>query len=223
MRANQRARWLKSTLVLIAAIASIAARSSAQQDLLRITSPGSGSVVHPGDTVTISVSADYSVEKLALIGQHPLGVGQVLSGGAGIIARGQGEMRPLQFVLRVPKEIQPGIYHVTAIGRTSGGDVESEALTLDVEKTQEPSRIWAEPALLQFTRTGDSIPVRVLGAFAEGPNEELTRSTKTTFTSADPRVATVSSSGMVTAVGHGKTTIQVHTPSSDFSVPVRVE
>ena len=223
MRAIQRTRWLTSTLVLIAAIAFITARSSAQQDLLRITSPGPGSIVHPGETVTISVSADYSVEKLALIGQHPLGVGQVLSGGAGIIARGQGEMRPLQFVLRIPKEIQPGIYHVTAIGRTSGGDVESEALTLDVEKTQEPSRIWTEPALLQFTRTGDSIPVRVLGAFAEGPNEELTKSTKTTFTSADPRVATVTSSGMVTAIGHGKTAIQIHTPSSDFSIPVRVE
>jgi Bacterial Ig-like domain (group 2) len=223
MRKNQREQWLTGTLVLIAGIGFIAAPSGAQQDLLRITSPASGTVVRPGQTVTISVSADYSVEKLALFGQHPLGVGQVFSGGVGVVARGQGELRPLQFVLRIPKEIQPGIYRVTAIGRVSDGDVESEALTLDVEKAQEPVRIWAEPTSIQFTRSGDRIPLRVLGAFSDASNEELTKSTKTTFASADPRVATVGAGGMVTALAPGKTTIQVHTPTSDYSIPVRVE
>jgi hypothetical protein len=83
-------------------------------------------------------------------------------------------------------------------------------------------RIWAEPALIQFARVGDEIPVRVLGTFADSSNEELTRSSKTTFTSADPRIATVNASGMVTAVAPGRTTIQARTPSSDYSIPVRV-
>ncbi len=223
MRTNQIARWLSSTLISLAAIAFIAAPGSAQQDLLRINSPSPGTMVRPGDTVTISVSADYSVEKFALIGQHPLGVGMVLSGAApGIIGRGLGEGRPMQFTLKIPTEIQPGIYRVTAIGRTSGGDVESEALTLDVEKP-EPTRIWAEPALLHFTHIGDQIPVRVLGAFADGSSDELTKSTRTSFESANPRVATVNPSGIVTAVSPGKTTITVRNPSLQYSIPVRVE
>src|SRR5208282_5906210 len=166
MRTNQCGWRIASILTLIVGIGFTSAPSRAQQSLVRIVSPAAGTVVRPGQTVTITVAADYSMEKLALMGQRPLGIGQVVSGGApGIIARGQGEMRPLQFVMTIPTEIQPGIYRVTAIGTTSGGDVESDALSLDVEKSQEPVRIWAEPALVQFTRTGDRIPVRVLGAF----------------------------------------------------------
>jgi hypothetical protein len=133
------------------------------------------------------------------------------------MARGQGESRPIQFQVWIPADTQPGTYRLTAMGRVSGGEGQSEAVTIDVEKSEEPVRIWAEPALIQFARVGDEIPVRVLGAFAGGSNEELTKSSKTAFSSADPSVATVSA-----AVGPGKTTIQVRTPSSDYSIPVRV-
>lgn len=220
MRVNKVVGQIAGILVLSAGI--LAAPSSAQESLVRILSP-SGAVVRPGQTITIAVAADASVEKLVLIGQHPLGVGRVLSGGApGIMARGQGESRPIQFQVRIPTDAHPGTYRVTAMGRVSGGEVESESVTIDVEKSEEPVRIWAEPALIQFAKVGDEIPVRVLGVFADSSNEELTKSSKTAFTSADPGVATVSASGMVTAVGPGKTTIQAHTPTSDYSIPVRV-
>jgi hypothetical protein len=221
MRVNKFAAQIASVLALIAGIVVIP--SGAQESLVRILSPVAGTVARPGQIITIAVAADASVEKLALIGQRPLGVGQVLSGGApGIMARGQGESRPIQFQVRIPANTRPGTYRVTAMGRVAGGDTESEAVTIDVEKSEEPVRIWAEPSLIRFERVGDEIPVRVLGAFADNSNEELTRSSKTSFTSADPRVATVSASGMVTAVGPGKTTIQMRTPSSDYSIPVRV-
>jgi uncharacterized protein YjdB len=64
--------------------------------------------------------------------------------------------------------------------------------------------------------------VRVLGAFGDGSQEALTKSSKTTYTSANPNVATVSADGLVTAVGPGKTSIQVRTPTHDFSIPVTV-
>jgi large repetitive protein len=220
MRTNKLVGKIAGIAFLATAI--IAAPGSAQQSLVRILSP-SGAVVRPGQTITIAVAADASVEKLVLIGQHPLGPGQVLAGGApGIIARGQGELRPIQFQVRIPADAHPGTYHLTAMGRIAGGDVESEAVTIDVEKSEEPVRIWAEPALIQFARVGDEIPLRVLGTFADKSNEELTRSSKTTFTSADPRVASVNASGIVTAVAPGRTTIQARTPSSDYSIPVRV-
>ena len=209
--------------LVIFGAAVIAAPSGAQHGPLRILSPAAGTIARPGQTITISVNADATVEKLALIGQHPLGVGQIFAGAApGIIARGQGDSRPIQFMLRIPENTQPGTYRVTAVGKIFADDVESEAITIDVEKSVEPVRIWTEPSIIHFEHVGDQIPVRVLGAFGDRSNEELTKSSKTTFVSADPRVATVSADGVVTAVGPGKTTIQARTPSSDYSIPVRV-
>jgi hypothetical protein len=111
---------------------------------------------------------------------------------------------------------------VTAIGSLAGGESVSESLVLDVEKAEEPTRIWAKPETILFSRAGEQIPLRVLGAFGDGSQETLTKSNKTIYTSADPRVATVSSDGLVTAVGPGKTSIQVRTMTRDCSIPVTV-
>src|SRR5215472_4465721 len=114
----------------------------AQETRLRIISPASNLVVRPGQTVTIAVSADPSVQKLVLIGQDPIGMARLASGGAaGMMAQGQGEGHPMQFLLTIPTPIRPGTYHVTAVGRTSGGMVESDALAFDVERPDAPIRI----------------------------------------------------------------------------------
>lgn len=222
MRRIQFALGIAILLTLVAAAAVTPA--FAQEGRVHIVSPAAGTVVQPGETIRIAVTADASVEKMALIGEHPLGVGQVFSGAApGIIGRGQGESRPIEYLVRVPAEIQPGTYRLTAIGRSSGGEVESAAINVDVEKPEEPVKIWAEPTRIQFTHIGERIPIRVLGEFADSSNEELTRSTKTTYNSANPRVATVGEDGMIIAAGVGKTTIQVRTATSDYTIPVRVE
>jgi hypothetical protein len=109
------------------------------------------------------------------------------------------------------------------VGRTSDGVVESNALALDVERPDEPTRIWVEPSIIQFTHLGEKIPVRVLGAFADGSQAELTRSSKTKFASADPRIASITAGGMVMALGEGRTSILVRTLSADYSVPVRMQ
>ena len=211
-----------TTLVLASGLITVP--SFGQQSLLRILSPASGLVVRPGQTVTITVSADSAVQKLVLMGQHPLGMARLaFDGAAGMVAQGQGEGHPLQFLLTIPAAIQPGTYRVTAVGRTSGGAVESNALALDVERPDKPTRIWAEPSIIQFTHLGDQIPVRVLGVFADGSQAEMTRSSNTTFASADRRIASITAGGMVTALGEGKTSILVRTPSADYSVPVRVQ
>jgi hypothetical protein len=167
--------------------------------------------------------ADISLENVALIGQQPLGVGQVVSGAStGVVARGQGEATPIRFELSVPSEIRSGIYRVTVIGTTTTGETVSTSLTLDVERAEVPVKVWAEPSSILFSRIGDRIPIRVLSKSADGSQRELTRSTQTSFTSGDRNVATVSAGGTVTAVGPGETTIKVHTQSEDLSVPVRL-
>lgn len=222
MKKNKFDCLVRATLLLVSGL--IAVPSSAQQEPLRILSPASGLVVRPGQTVTIAVSADSAVHKLVLMGQHPLGMARpTIDGATGLVAQGQGEGRPLQFLLTIPTAVQPGSYRVTALGRTSAGAVESKALALDVERPDAPTRIWAEPSIIQFTHLGDQIPLRVLGAFADGSRAELTRSSYTKFASADPRVASITSTGMVTAAEQGRTSILVRTPSADYSIPVRVQ
>ena len=210
--------------ILILAMLSSGGPAWPQESRVRITSPASVTVVRPGQTIVISVAADSSVEKLALLGQHPLPIGQVVSGGApGVVARGLDDMRPIEFQLKIPTDIRPGTYHVTAMGSLSGGETISDAVTLDVERAEEPGRIWTEPSTIHFLHAGDQIPLRVLGAFGDGSQEELTKSRKTSYTSANPRVATVSADGLVTAVASGKTAIQVRTPTRDYSIPITVE
>ena len=222
MKRNKLNCFVVATLALSTGL--IVARSFAQESLVRILSPASGLVVKPGQTVTAAVSADPAVQKLVLVGQHPLGMARLASdGAAGIVASGQGEGHPQQFLLTIPTTIQPGTYRVTAVGRTPDGVVESNALVLDVERPDQPTRIWAEPSIIQLTHLGDQIPLRVLGIFADGSREELTRSSKTTFASADPRVASITAGGMATAVGKGRTSIVVRMPSVDYSIPVRVQ
>jgi hypothetical protein len=222
MRRNEFDRFLTVIVVLIAN--SVTIPSFAQQSLLHILSPVSGLVVHPGQTVTITLVANSSVQRLVVMGQHPLGMARLAAGGAaGIVAQGHGNAPLLQFLLNIPDAILPGTYRVTAVGRTSGGPVESDALALNVERPDEPARIWAEPSSIQFTHVGDRIPLRVLGAFADGSQTELTRSSRTKFTSADPRVALITADGVVTAAGEGKTSIRMQTPSADYSIPVRVQ
>ena len=222
MKMNKLDCLVTATLVLITCLITVPC--SAQQDLLRILSPASGVVVRPGQAVTITVSADSAVQKLVLMGQHPLGMARpTFDVGAGLVAQGQGEGHPLQFLLTIPTAIQPGIYRVNAVGRISGGAMESKALALDVERPDKPTRIWAEPSVIQFTHLGDQIPLRVLGAFADGSQAELTHSSNTRFASADPRVASITATGMVTAAEEGRTSILVRTPSADYSIPVRVQ
>ncbi len=129
MRRIELDKFLTVAVILIAG--SVTIPSFAQQSLIQILSPASGLVVHPGQTVTITLAASSSVQKLVVVGQHPLGMARLAPGGvAGIVAQGQGDARAQQFLLTIPIGIQPGIYRVTALGRTSDGPVESDGLPL---------------------------------------------------------------------------------------------
>ncbi len=212
---NMQHRWgIVGSLIL--AVGLVAASARAQESPIRFVSPAAGTVVQPGHTVTVAVTADSSVEKFALLGQRPLPLSQVVAPGLGVAS-------PFEFQVKIPTDIRPGSYRVTAIGVLRGGESVSESLVLDVEKAEEPTRIWAKPETMLFSRAGEQIPLRVLGAFGDGSQETLTKSSKTIYTSADPRVATVSADGLVTAVASGKTSIQVRTATHDFSIPVTVD
>jgi hypothetical protein len=192
---------LAVSLIVVAIQLLAAITASAQQTLLQITGPASNSLATEGQTITITVTADPSVQNLYVIAQGPLPDVQATSSSN-------------EFTLTLPTTIPPGLYNLTAVGTNASGDVESAPLAIDVEPQFYPASISAQPSTLTLNSVGDQFPVRIVGNFNDGSTLDVTHSTRVTYTSNNTQVATVSSSGMITAVGPGRTAIIVQSGQS---------
>jgi hypothetical protein len=189
----------RSTIVTIAILTlgiHVSSLSYAQQPLLQVTAPASGSVATEGQTITITVSADPSVQGVQVLASDSLPEPQATS-------------TANQFTLTVPTGVAAGLYNVTAVGTNASGPVDSSPIDIDVEPQFTPTSIAASPSWLNLTLVGDQFPVQVIGTFGDGSTLDLTDSTQTVYTSNNAQVATVSSSGMITAVAPGQTYIMI--------------
>ncbi|MBZ5491803.1 MAG: Ig-like domain-containing protein [Acidobacteriia bacterium] len=187
------------------------ATDHAQQPLLQITSPVEGTVVRPGQSITVTLAADPSVQNMAVWGDAALSFGESTPS-------------PLRFTVSVAPDALPGKHLITAAGTASGVDVDADSVSVDVERPDAPQFLTVELAILKFSGVGDDAPIITYGLFNDGNKINISRSTKTTYLSNDPTVATVSNEGLVTAVAPGKTTIAVNT--TDCAAPpflIRVE
>jgi hypothetical protein len=173
----------------------------AQQPLLQITAPATGSVAIEGQTITITVSVDPSVQL------------------AGVLTNGrfpdmQTGSSPNQFLQPIPTTITPGIYRFTAFGVNSSSDVESDPISIDVEPQFFPTALSTNPVLLSLG-VGDKSPIYVTGTFSDGSALDVSRSSRTTYSSQNTQIATVDSTGRVTAVAPGQTYILIGTTNTD--------
>src|SRR5438552_11715111 len=76
----------------------ISAACLCAQPTLQITSPPDGTVVAPGQTLSIAVTASGSFNRVGLVAHDPIGFSQFLSA------------PPYQFTLVIPANIQPDSY-----------------------------------------------------------------------------------------------------------------
>lgn len=181
------------------------------QPLLQITSPSSGSVVFPGQTIVIFVNSDPSISDIAIIGQDPLGFSQITNG------------NPLQFVLTIPANAPIDQYQVSALGQgADGSDVASSPITLFVDTRGFPFKVRTQPEVLRFRATGESMPLKVIGFFGDGSQRDVTHSPRTSYFASDTTVATVDNRGIVTSVGPGSTFINVTMSGTSVSVNTKV-
>ncbi len=180
-----------------------------QSSSLQITSPASGTMVSPGQKVSVSVSADPSVSNIGVIGENPLGFAQMTAD-------------PLQFFFVVPAKIGAGPYQLTAVGAGPAGLVLSSSITLDVEPLNAPVQLLVIPAGLPFTSIGEVMPLSVLGSFSDDSRADLSHSLYTSYSSTNPNVAAVDANGIVTSVGPGSASILVSNSSVSSSIPVTV-
>src|SRR3954451_12908971 len=95
---------LLRTNLCLAAVALLATARLHAEPSLQITSPADGTVVFPGQSVTVTVSASGTFLQVFLLSESPLGLSQVLSA------------PPYTFTLTIPPDIRPNKYAVTAAG-----------------------------------------------------------------------------------------------------------
>lgn len=167
--------------------------SPAQQGppALEITSPLDGTVVAPGETITV-VSTPAPGTNLALV---------MIIGGRGVGPSDAKDTPPFEFFLTIPANTPLGTYRLRASGATAQGTpATSPAIAIQVERSDPVLQLRVKPTQVHFRRPGQRMPLRVIGTFADGTTN-VTDSSEITYTSSDLNIATVSATGGVTAVG----------------------
>ena len=197
--------------------------TSGAQAALEITSPAAGSIVNPGQTMTVVVTSPANVAFLGVgvMAESPIGMSDIAS-----------EL-PARFSLNIPGDIACRRYHLTANGRTATGQDVEASVTIDVERPDMPSSIKATLSSLIFEAPGGYVPLRLMGTFPGGNVLNVTQSSYVVYTSSNPAIATVTTWGQVTAVAAGDAvitatygppaqgitaTIPVHVPPPIFSI-----
>ena len=97
----------------------------------------------------------------------------------------------------------------------------SAAITLDVEQSGSPASLRVDPPSIHFQNVGQSLPLTVIGLYADGSRQGLTQSSLLQVSSNNTAIATVQDRS-IKASSPGNTDIQVSYGSLKVSVPVYV-
>jgi hypothetical protein len=190
----------KGTATVLLLCAATVFISSTQQSLaqLQITSPTEGTIVNPGQTLSVTVSSSSSTEftNVAVVGEDPIGLSDPASS------------VPAQFSLAIPADIPCRPHNLTALGVTaSGQSVQSESISIDIERPNLPNSVAALLSSYSFQSLGEQVPMVLTADFSDGSILDVTESSYVTYVSSNTAVATVNRHGMVTAVGAGSATV----------------
>lgn len=209
--------WVVVAIGIAAVVTSTGSSAQAVRgNALVITSPSSGTVVAPGQMISVAVSVNS--------GTYPNGVGIVgaQSGGGAAVTAGPLSGTSLTFPVTIPTDAVPGPLTISAAGADASGTVDASAeVTLDVERTDSPVSLRVDPHSMNFTSVGGSLSLTVIGVYEDGSWQPLTQSSVLQLASTNAAVATVHN-GSVTATGVGNANIQISYESLTANVPVVV-
>jgi len=165
--------------------------------VLAITSPATGSVVRPGQTVQVRVASPAGVRfaGVAIIGENPIEI----SVGASSL--------PAQLLVQIPIDIACRTYGLTAFGRTMAGEVVQVSIRIDVERPDLPTTVSSPKPEIIFAGQGGFSPITLQADFPDGAFLDVTESSNVSYSSSHPSVATVDAKGIVTATGMGNASI----------------
>jgi hypothetical protein len=171
-------------------------------DVFTIVSPTQGQVYAPGANVPITVRPGSGVALASISVFSSIGLPSATPVG------------PLS--LTAPVDPMGPVAIAVFVAASGGGGAEAD-VTIDIESPVRLDSMIVTPASVTMAAPGTShfyaslsdISLGVLGTYADGSLHTITSSTRTTYSSSDPRVATVDATGNVTAVAPGKSVITV--------------
>jgi len=184
--------WAKVALGVLAS----ATISQAQQPALQISSPQNGSIVSPGQTLSVTVISPKGTtfSEVALLGPAPIGFNVVETS------------VPAQFSIAIPADASCRVYSLTADGITSSGQSSTSApIQIDIERPDLPISLSTPGSdeILILESLGMDVPLKTLATFADGTILDVSESTLMSYISTNTAVATVDATGNVTALGAG--------------------
>jgi hypothetical protein len=181
---------------------------------LQIVSPGDGSIVKPGQTITVEVStgAGTSFGAVGIVLQN-IGFGPYATRVS----------PPYVFSVTIPNDVV-GRRKITAFGTTGPGiGTLSPSITIDIEPAVTLTALSVSPSMIYFHSAGGQIPLTVTGTFVDGSVLDISLSAHTQYSSNDTTIAVVDRTGIVTAVGPGNTrATEIIVGYGNLSVPVPV-
>lgn len=208
-------------LGMAAVLLSTGAGAQARSNALVITSPANGTVVAPGQTITVSITVNS--------GTYPGGVVVVggEDGGPGVMEAPSSGPSPVSspstvsISITIPTNAFPGKFGITATGVNPSGVLQgSFEVVLDVERTDSPVSLRVDPPSFHIQQ-GQTLQLSVTGVYADGSWHGLTHSSSLQMTSSNTAVVTVQN-GSVTATGVGNANIQISYASLTANAPVVV-
>lgn len=163
-----------------------------------LTTSAVGGQVSPGDAVQVTLAWPGQQIQSAMV----LWPTDNRGGGIQLLSSAK-----LSFELTVP-EVAPGPFPVSAVFATTSGKTEVRSVTLEVTDPDAYQSLRIEPPQLTFAST-ETASVRVYGQRQDGVWRDVTDSSRTTITSSDPTVATVTPERLVAPRDFGDATLTV--------------
>lgn len=187
---------------------------------LRITEPSEGAILNPGQTVTVRVTS-----------ATPELFPGVLVGGDATPFAGTVSQLPGELPVQIPKDIHRlGKHWISVMGTPkSGKEPVGDEVAVDVERPDLPASMSASLSGLEFDFPGEQSHLDVQAEFPDRSADsvipatyDVTESSHISFSSANPEVATVDSSGLVTAVAPGIGEIRVKYAVGDVRLSIGI-
>jgi hypothetical protein len=196
------ARCLLFVAVLAAAAQPIGAQTPAagnRDSRLRIDSPRDGAVVAPGETLNVTVSSPNRTRfvGITVVMEDPIVIEQ------------EATSLPARFAIKIPEDIAPGSYSVSALAGRANGELVVVVIEVDIERRDKPRAIMPRLSQVYFEQKDETSRIELVADFGVGHVLDVTNSSKLTYESSDTAVATVHTSGTITAVGAGRATVTV--------------
>jgi hypothetical protein len=174
---------------------------------LTITSPAEGTVVHPGETITVNVAP----------GSGPFqSVGALVPGYMTSSLLLKSPPYQFSFIVARPSlqtessKINSGPNPISVMGFTASGQVFAQPVYIDIEPMDSPQRIFADREQMGLNlAVGQGRLTDVFGEYSDGSIVNLTQSSMTTYELSSPGVASVTREGYVKGVAPGSTNLVI--------------